>query len=817
MKQTCMSKLPAAEPVTTQSTPFPSIPLTSSFSPRPKTAAPGPGARDGTTGGKPADKARPLSASAPGAAGAWKLRNSFKKSKARNELVRALSRGSSFARGHRPLSAHQRGSGGRLVEQKYAAHNAAFRHDEMDEAREAELDEDGYLKPRSVLNLPGIQPEEGKKDTATTREGESSAVQNDVLTSPGRSENAGDLQRARPVEQGVGDLRSQPQNRQPEEGPGDQPPHSSPQQKAGGGVNVGKFSSFSSCDSMMSYDRAPHHHRDVSLTSGELTSLSSQADSVRAPSRDDRAPNLHEQRDLEKKPGVVMVVPGMKIVDSGFDEDSASVVSDASCDVASPNVSGEACACSCQSETATGSETCSCDCTQCRYSHSGSPQHSGWSESQSSCGTWSNSNSFSSYDVQMHRRKLPSTPKKEEHVLGPDEQYPVHPASSASVKPQSNPNPASPTRLSPPGRHNHRHHHHHHHHRHHHPHSHSSSSTNSSAASRRYRELTKKGVPLRVTAVDEEASRSDRKLSSKHWSSGPGQRVATAEVIEEEEDGPDNSLFQDLDSQGFFESTDSASGKSSPTRQKRRAGPKRLEMVQGNHAGVDIPFNKFPDLPPISTLEDIIREIPDETGDSCSGDETKAFLNRPESELSVKALKPPAPKPPPADCAPFGEGDVSVADLHREPQMVHDAELVIDRIFSRAHPANSKGSETFVDPAMGLDETAIRELARLPPVKEVSDDHAFAAGHGDGAGDTRLSLLLGTDSKHVRYVHALSERVDLVSEQELLPADPRSFDRLRRRLLHIGSFGTIGLQVCLFVGWLLFFFLFFLNPVILII
>jgi len=224
-------------------------------------------------------------------------------------------------------------------------------------------------------------------------------------------------------------------------------------------VNVGKCSSFSSNDSYVSYGQ-PQHARDTSLTSGELTSLSSQADTARGrDSRQDRPAEAPEQRRDSKGDGAAdskaaVVIPGMKLVDSGFDEDSASVVSDVSCenaaaaadvaDSVSPNVSGEACTCSCLSETVTASQTCSCDCSQCRYSHSGgSPRHSGWSESQSSCGTWSNSNSFSSYDVQMHRRKLPSKPKGseelEEHVLGPDEQYPVHPPVSSSAKPQPQP------------------------------------------------------------------------------------------------------------------------------------------------------------------------------------------------------------------------------------------------------------------------------------------------------------------------------------------------------------------------------------------
>ena len=725
------------------------------------------------------DKARPLSAF-NATAGAWKLRNSFKKNKARTELARALSRGNSFVHG-RKQEHEQRGTGGKLIEQKYAAHNAAFKHDEDVETETAAAEGDGeYREPEASAKSP-VRPETPRRNPEPSSDSLGKDVQH-----PQSPEHQQRLQR-----QHGHDPARQPS-----------------------GVNMSKFSSFSSSDSVVSYDQ-PQHRRDTSLTSGELTSLSSQADTARGrESHQDRPAESPEKRD-SKGEGTgenkaVVVIPGMKLVDSGFDEDSASVLSDVSCNV-SPNVSGEACTCSCQSETVTGSETCSCDCSQCRYGHSGSPRHSGWSESQSSCGTWSNSNSFSSYDVQMHRRKLPSKPKgiggaTEEHVLGPDEQYPVHPPSS-STKPQSKPQVGSPNRLSPQGRQNHRHHHHHHHHTHR-SHSHAGGSTSSkessSAASRRYRELTQKGVPLRVSVVDDGANlRADRRHAGKHWSSFPGQDGSTAEVIEEEEDGPDNALYQDLEAQGFFESTDSASSKSSPTRHRKRSVSKRLEMVQGAHAD-GVSYNHFSDLPPIPSLEDIIREIPDETGDSCSGDETKAFLNRPESELSVKALKPPAPKPP-TDRLPYGhkDGGIPIADLHREPRVVHDAELVIDRIFSRAHPANTKGSESFVDPALGLDEAAIRELAMLPPVQEVRNgtsnnlgsNSGGDGGGGSGQGDAHVPLLRGTDSKHVRYVRSLSDKVDLLSAKDLLPADPRNFDILRRRLQHTGSFGTIGLQV----------------------
>ncbi|KAK7103539.1 uncharacterized protein [Littorina saxatilis] len=759
--------------------------------PRPKTAAV---TSSDTTGVKHVDKARPLSASTS-AAGAWKLRNSFKRNKARNELSRALSRGNSFAQGRNPHR-ELRGAGGTLIEEKYAAHNAAFKQDEDDvptSGRQADDNDEHYEQP-VLMSSGGLEnlhqnrvPSSGP--LGKDNEGVQHHVQEQQQQQQQQKQRIQHVQH--PQAQQQQQQYIQHQSGQQQHANSSHHPHHTPN----GVNNVGKFSSFSSSDSMMSYGEPPVNKRDTSLTSGELTSLSSQADTARGTSRDKPAqPLVKRASQGDVTENKVVVIPGMKIVDSGFDEDSASVVSDASYQ-GEANVSGEACTCSCRSGTVC--DTCSCECSQCQYSHSGhSPRHSGWSESQSSCGTWSNSNSFSSYDVKMHRRKLPSKPKNpDEHVLGPDEQYPEHPP---SVKPQSKPQVGSPDSLSPPDRQSHRHHnHHHHHHPHHKSHSHGGGSTSSrssnSAALRRYRELTKKGVPLRVSKVDESDSpREHARLRSKQRPSLPRQDGATAEVIEEEEDGLDNALYQDLESQGFFESTDSASSKSSPVRTKKRAMCKRIEVVQRGGAGLAHAY--FSDLPPIPSLEDIIQEIPDETGGSCSGDETKAFLNRPESELSLKALKPPAP-PPPVGVLPYGKDVMPIADLHREPRVVHDAELVIDRMFSRAQPTNSRGSESFIDPSMGLDEATIRELAMLPPVMEANDRDL-----GDGAEDVHTPLLIGTDSKHVRYVHRLNDKVDLLTARELLPADQRSFDTLRRRLQHTGGFGTIGLQLLDIVG-----------------
>ena len=117
------------------------------FSPRPKTAGPGTESSKDypeIAAGSRVDKARPLSASTA-APSAKKLRASFKRNKARNELVRALSRGNSFAR---PGSAkpqvtprENRGGGGKAIEMKYASHNAK-RVDTLQQHQQQPLEEE---------------------------------------------------------------------------------------------------------------------------------------------------------------------------------------------------------------------------------------------------------------------------------------------------------------------------------------------------------------------------------------------------------------------------------------------------------------------------------------------------------------------------------------------------------------------------------------------------------------------------------------------------------------------------------------------------
>lgn len=722
-------------------------------SPRPKTAV--------TPGVKRIDKVRPLSASSLTPA-SWNARNSFRKKKARTELSRALSKSRTFAKPSKDRG-ERRGEGAKQVERKYASHNSAYVHDEV----------------RDLVTIEDAAGAANSAKLVTAERNTSNGEHSGQSRQPSKTEE----NVSSPQESFNRELEAREQENRPS-----QPLRHHPQVKHVRGQNG---SSFSSDDSFSSYCQVSGNSRDVSLTSGELTSASSQAGSPVHRGHDsnggppgDRNEDINGSVTAHTQEVIPELVPGMKFVDSGFDEDSVSVASDE--DEEEPladDLSAEACTCSCGSEVTTGSDACTCTCSRCRGSTRGS--HPPWSETQSS-GSWSNSNSFSSYDVQMHRRKLSSRRTcHEEHVLGPDEQYPAD--AKSQTHSQTTVPPAHAEDLRHHGRHHHYQHHHHHHHFHHHTHHNSNndthsqsgsgcskgSSISSSAALRRYRELTRKGVPLRVSVVDEGASKVGGGRQGKPPCVCCEQREAGSE--KGEEDGGrvlDASLYQDLESQGFFDSTDSASSKNSPThsrilrrhpRMHEATSAKRLEVVQGGH----VPYTRYSDLPSLPLLEDIIREIPDET--SCSGDESKTFISRPASDVCLKILR--------------GSTEDALAG---EPR-VHETELVIDKLFSRAQPLGAKGTDIFVHPILGLDENALRELAASASEVQLSDEGPEK--------DLHLALLQGTDLRHVRYAKALAEKVDLLTVHDLFPADPRTFDTLRWRLQHTGSFGSIGLKV----------------------
>ncbi|RUS87654.1 hypothetical protein EGW08_004577 [Elysia chlorotica] len=501
-----------------------------------------------------------------------------------------------------------------------------------------------------------------------------------------------------------------------------------------------------------------HHHADESFTSVDPASSSKSSSSntySNASSPSDQAAEKIESdmKDIinssatsegHRHRGNTAFPPGIRLIDSGFDSESISSEESCLCAAAAlePIDDGDA---SGPSEIFSQG-TCSCACSNCLGSNPRRDGRNGssWTGSQDS-ESWSNSNSFSSYDANMHRRMLPV--KRESDVSGcvlaPDEQYPLPSHGSRSGRSNSlHPHTAySPKRnhRRPSKKYGQQT---------------SSASETSSVASRRYRELVKKGVPLRVSVVAADSGKLDDK---DHNSSSVKVDDMQCDKIQ-----ADGHLFNDLQQKGFFER-----GRTTQTLHY-------VDSPRSNHFSEDEndeteEDERYQGLSPIPSLEDIIKEIPDETGQF--PDETKAFLNRPESEVSIKAL----------------QAVLTRTGSSTDEKTSHPAELIIDRIFTHQGPSESMVSTFGLSQnGLDLDVSAIREVAMLP---------GPGSPYDLAVGVDIVGLLAGMDGRHVTYCHRLSSQLHLVSISDLLPATPEAFEKLRLRLQQTGRVGRIGNQI----------------------
>ncbi|CAG5133738.1 unnamed protein product [Candidula unifasciata] len=441
---------------------------------------------------------------------------------------------------------------------------------------------------------------------------------------------------------------------------------------------------------------------------------------------------------------------GIKIIDSGFD--SASISSNESCLCAAAALQIPEESSSLYPSDILSQGRCSCACSSCLGSIQGAKKKSSWQDSPDS-ESWNNSNSFSSYDTNMHRRKLPSkghNRNSTECILAPDEKYPSpnHMGRPSSVSalhsviddPQERRHPHLPQaqeQLS------------------------SSASDSSTAISRRYRELIKRGVPLRVSIISgEDVSVNNTqdelvhrdKLKSHTHPDTSNNRESTSRL----QVGVKGDIH--VDNQVYTESMNKLNLHSC-----RENAKDTTVQFKGENNHVD---NCYYRLSPIPSLEEIIKEIPDETG--CFPEETKAFLNRPDSELSVKALQAVLS----GDC-------YSAEDNHSQCP-----ELAIDQFFSQhTYPRQLTHGQSF-------DKSTAKELTLHATNESVARGY-----HG---------LIAGMDSRHVMYCQTIASNGSLVSINDLLPASSVTFHTMKSKLQKHGRIGVIGNQVLDVMGmcWL---------------
>ncbi|ESO86829.1 hypothetical protein LOTGIDRAFT_166833 [Lottia gigantea] len=467
-------------------------------------------------------------------------------------------------------------------------------------------------------------------------------------------------------------------------------------------AKVETVSSFSSADSFNSslYKQHPPKSGE-SLTSGEVSSLSSQAEMT--------ADQL-EHSGYASDPIAInknVVVASAKIIDSGFETASISSA-----------IGNHAYSCSCVDEKVNA------PCT-CQYT---SPQKQN-SETKTS---WSNTDSVSSSlesettltqnviscpDVVPQRL----TPTNGPDVLGPDEQYPQKSEKSDRTEPQKTKNNKIFSKM------------------------HTTSIMNKKAqkkgvASKRYQELAKRGVPLRVSVVSAKQP-SESSDTQTDWSEFDSNYEA--EVIEEDPEFADEEeVYSDSDAQDFLDSLDSSSARSSVK------APARIGSFKSG-----------------SVVNEVIREVPEESSSTC--DEESKGLLRPGEKL-VKGF------------------EISSSSASDQPPVAGagwDEESKIDRMFTKSLTTNKPNSSK--DPGMGLDETTIRQIVQNP-----ATNRAQTLGYRPP-----VPVRKGLDTHHVKYCQEMASKCNLLEYDDLMPAHVDKFQVLRDKLQNEAKLGSVGVQL----------------------
>ncbi|XP_041353087.1 uncharacterized protein LOC121371340 [Gigantopelta aegis] len=422
------------------------------------------------------------------------------------------------------------------------------------------------------------------------------------------------------------------------------------------GNNVGKFSSFSSNDSFSSYFRNnPRTQQSTSLTSGELTSLSSQAYSSDHGKHDGYVTEHEPEYDIPVHK--IQVSPRKDVkFDSGFD--SGSVKSD---DGSLQELEIDDHTCSCPTD-----EACSC-----QYSVSPTAGMHTQPIYPQSC----TDNSFSSCErTPQHSRKDNFFRTAESDIIGPDQQYPSGRLES-NTKKGINIKPVRKTR--------------------------SKERIQWKRNMKRYKELITRGVPLRVSVVSaSEHSETDRDSVME----------STAEIIEEEEedeeeewDSEDEVLFQGLESQMPFINSDTESSKTqSEGRYSQKGSINRFHQYE-------TPMDFHPSRMQTKrrksnadVLDEIIRELPDEITGESSADETRAILDTDRGQsLPNRQHDKHFDKDSRRNDKPFSNYPLV------------DAEMAIDKMFTQQNNSNDNHMPYLRDPIFGLDEKTIQQLRTL--------------------------------------------------------------------------------------------------------
>lgn len=323
------------------------------------------------------------------------------------------------------------------------------------------------------------------------------------------------------------------------------------------------------------------------------------------------------------------------------------------------------------------------------------------------------------------------------------------------------------------------------------------SSSHTADATRRYRELVKKGVPLRVSEVS--ANEIVNPLKQNH--------VSENSTLNYQPRHLDENLFKNLDSQGFFQSE--REKKLIPGRTYGSLN-RKSRKDQGKKTKLQIQQSK---------LDDIIRESPEDANQSPIHKSPRGTHLSPNHAQNANILNDSftnvsdndvtmfnQPQSEESETSTFQNGNPGnvnhVSPNHipqNQPALVMDAELYIDRVYSqKTSPEHQQTYPPILDPDFdspllakdGKADPFVKESTHvldIPPVIENKRD--------DGDIQIDVPLKMGMSDKHVSNCQKLTSALHLVSFNDLLPATQEGFNMMKMKLRQAGQLGDVGSQV----------------------
>ncbi|KAL3874550.1 hypothetical protein ACJMK2_037541, partial [Sinanodonta woodiana] len=280
----------------------------------------------------------------------------------------------------------------------------------------------------------------------------------------------------------------------------------------------------------------------------------------------------------------------------------------------------------------------------------------------------------------------------------------------------------------------------------------------SKVASKRYRELVRHGVPMRASAVDSSPTRT----SPDAWELNENEQQLTRPGTAESEDTVDDQmLYENLEANGFFKDHSPKLPRSPKTRMKTRGQTQHSNQSKNS---------KKTNMKKLS-LDEIIREIPhnqsqhtqkkDNSYFNASADDP--YLNQPTSE----------------------DSETCSVKTSKSSNSIHNG--LKPKVLMQTHENDSGQLDVEVEAALGLDRDTFKSLTEFTePIKK--DVYSNLT-------EETVPLLEGTNQKHIDDCIELAMKLHVVDVKDLLPPNEESFKVLRHKLQSVGQLGTVGIQL----------------------